>query len=115
MATISPVRSSPARNIEQILWETLTESDTAGSVLPASVLSLFGSVQVIGTFGGATVVFQGSNDGTNWVNLNDKDGNAISLSAAGAAEFSTAMLYLRPSASGGSSQDIDVYVIMRNQ
>ena len=37
MATITPVRSSPAHNIEKIFWETLTEADTADSVIPAGL------------------------------------------------------------------------------
>lgn len=116
MATINPVRSSPANNIEQVLWTTLTEEDTAASVLPGSLAGVVGSVQVIGTFAGATVVWQGSNDGTNWWNLKDTSGTAISFTAAGGADFSTAALYVRPSASGGGgTQDLDVYMILRSQ
>lgn len=115
MATISPVdsviRSNSGLNI--VTWKTLTESDTAAAYSPNSLEPIVGCVQVIGTFGGATVILQGSNDGTNWVGLKDTSGTAISLTAAGAAEFSTAMVYIRPSASGGSSQDLDIIVSLR--
>lgn len=116
MATISPVRSKPAGNgIEQILWTTLTEADTAASIIPSCLASVVGSVQFVGTFGGATIVLQGSNDGTNWWTLKSTSGDDISATAAGGFDFSTAALYVRPSASGGSSQDLDVYMILRSQ
>lgn len=112
MATITPVRSSPAWNIEKIFWETLTENDTATAVVPAGRIR--GSVQVTGTFGSATVVLQGSNDGTNYATLEDNAGNAISLTAAGLADFSADCLQIRPSASGGTGQDVDITVILRH-
>lgn len=114
MATITPETNNIAPGVNTVTWETLTEADTGAAFAPGSTDPLAGSVQVIGTFGGATVILQGSNDGTNWVGLNDVAGNAISLTAAGAAEFSTAMAYIRPSASGGSSQDVDVIVSLRS-
>ena len=115
MATINPTLiSNSAPGVEVALWETLTESDTAAAYAPGSLLPLVGSLQVVGTFGGGTIVFQGSNDGTNWVSLNDTSGDAITLTAAGAAEFSTAMRYIRPAASvAGTGRDVDVYMVLR--
>lgn len=115
MATIAAVRSSPGPNIEQAFWEALTENDTATRITPAGVASFFASVQVTGAFGGATVVLQGSNDGSNWINLSDVDGSAISITGAGGVQFNSAYLYLRPFASGGTSQDVDITLIMRTQ
>lgn len=114
MATISHVRSQPAGNgIEKVFWETLTEADTATAVIPSATAPAIASVQVTGTFGGATVVLQGSNDGTNYFTLKDTAGSDISLTAAGGADFSVGCLQIRPSASGGSSQDVDITVIFR--
>lgn len=114
MATISPVRSKPAGNgIAKVLWETLTESDTAAADVPSSTEPVVASVQVTGTFGGATVVLQGSNDGSTYFTLKDTAGSDISFTAAGAADFSVGCLQIRPSASGGSGQDVDVTVIYR--
>ena len=114
MATISPVRSQPAGyGVEKVLWETLTENDTASAIIPSSTAPVVGSVQVTGTFGSATVVLQGSNDGSNFFTLNGTDGNAISLTAAGGADFSVGCLHIRPSASGGTGQDVDITVIFR--
>lgn len=115
MATITPVRSSPSVNIEQVFWETLTTADTATSVIPQGVSGAVGSIQVTGTFGSGTCVLQASNDGSNWVTVKDTAGNDVSFTSAGMADFSTAALYLRPSTSGGTSDDLDVTVILRSQ
>lgn len=115
MATVNPVRSSPAHNVEKVLWEGIATGDTITEDLPGSLSPAFGSVQITGTFGGATVTLTGSNDGTNFVTLKDKAGTAISMTSAGAAEFSTAMVYLKPGITGGTSDDVDVTVSFRNQ
>lgn len=99
----------------QVVWEQITEADTGAAYTCLSTQGVLGAVQVIGTMGGATVAMQASNDGTNWWNLKDTSGTEIGLTAAGGADFSTAALYVRPSPSGGSSQDLDVYLIMRSQ
>ena len=113
MAAIAPVPANLAPGVEQILWETLTESDTATAQLTGGIGPAIGSVQFVGTFGSATVVLQGSNDNSNWVTLQDFEGAPISFAVTGAADFSTAMAYIRPSATGGSSQDLDVYLVTR--
>lgn len=94
-------------------WTPVTESDTVSYATIGGVGTLAGSIQVSGTFGGSAVVLQGSNDATNWADLNDTSGSAISLTAAGAAEFSTAMAYIRPSISGGTSQSLTITVSAR--
>lgn len=114
MATINPTpQSTGVPGTTTIKWETLTENDSAAEHAPGGYEPAIGNVQVVGTFGGATVNFQGSNDGTNWVNLSDTQGTEISLTATGAADFSSAMLYFKPVAASGSSQDIDVIVNFR--
>lgn len=114
MATIA-VQSGFAKGqgCEIIRWETLTQADEAESFHPAGLSPLAGSVQVVGTFGGATAALEGSNDNVNWVNLADTGGTEIGLTAAGAAEFSTAMAYIRPATTGGAGQDVDVIVTLR--
>lgn len=112
MATIKKQYSGEYGNLE-ISWETLTESDTAEAWDPSGGEALIAGVQFTGTFGGATVVLQGSWDGTNYVTLNDSSGAPISMASAGAAEFSTTAKKIRPSASGGTSQDVDTTIIAR--
>lgn len=111
MATYST--DGPIGSARFAKWEALATGDTATTHTLEGTTGLLGSFQAFGTFGGATVILQGSNDGTNWVALSDPSGTAISLTAAGAFEFSTAMAYIRPSISGGSSDDVDVVVVTR--
>lgn len=96
-------------------WATLTSANAAGSAYqPERTRASVAAVQFTGTFDSATAVLQGSNDGTNWVTLSDVFGLNVSFTAAGYAEISTAMAYLRPSTSGGGgSQDIDCILIAR--
>ena len=119
MADITPVlqQATAATAGSVYLWETLTDTDANGSsIQPVSNMAEFGTVTITGTFAAATVVLQGSNDGTNWFTVIDRYGSAISFAAAGYAEVSTAFKYLRPSTSGGGgTQDIDVILTLRGR
>lgn len=54
-------------------------------------------IQATGTFGGATVTMQGSNDGTNWFTCNNVAGStAASLTAAGGMQIIERPRYMRP-------------------
>lgn len=102
------------KGLHKTVWTPLTAAnavgDTAGPELGADR-----TVAVTGTFNSATVVIQGSLDGTNFFTLNDFQGSAISCTAAcleGIAEF---VPYIRPSTSGGGgSQSITVTIFYRN-
>lgn len=114
MTAIAAVPSKPVDGVDKHLWETVTESDTATAVLSGGTRPVAGSVQMVGTWGGATGVLQGSNDGgTTWADLNDTTGTAISLTADGYAEFTSAAIHLRVSFSGGTGQDLDVHLSLR--
>lgn len=114
MAAITPVESSQGINIAQVFWETLTDADTGTAHQPAGLSGCFGAVQFVGTIGTA-VTLEVSNDGTNFVTLNDKDGTAISTGTSGAMfEFSTAARFIRPGSPTGTS-DVDVTLILRSQ
>ena len=59
-------------------------------------------IQVAGTFGaGGTVLIEGSNNGVDWATLNDTNGVALSLTAAGLRQMSEAPLLIRPRVSAG--------------
>lgn len=90
------------------LWETLTATDT-GEPLYLGRGGAQIAVQVTGTFGG-TVSLQGTIDGSTWFDLTSgPGGEAISFTAAGYAEISTAVWAIRPSGGSGVS-DVDVYI-----
>lgn len=90
-------------------WEALGNADDGAPVSIGYAADI--TAQVIGTFGGATVVFEGSNDGTNWVTLTAKGGTSgISLTAAGMKSANETPAYIRPKTSGGTGTDVDVIV-----
>jgi hypothetical protein len=99
-----PLISNPNKTFA---WETLTASDT-GEPLTTSRGPIISTVQATGTFGG-TVSLQGTINGTDWFTLEDKNGDAIEFTAAGAAEFSSAVRKVRPIAGSGVS-DVDVFL-----
>lgn len=70
------------------------------------------SVAVTGTFGGATVVIQGSNDNVNFVTLNDKTATPVALSfaAAGFKDIRELPTYIRASTSGGAGTAVVVTI-----
>lgn len=108
MAVISPTRSE-AGHYDVWAWTGVTENDTFGT-LPQDSASRNITMQVSGTFGGSTVIVQASNNSDFAVitGLSDLTGTAISLTAAGAAQINYAWPYIRPSASGGTSQSLTV-------
>jgi hypothetical protein len=69
------------------------------------------SVQVSGTFGGATAVLQGSNDGVTWNTLTDPQGNALSFTAGGLEAVLELTRYVRPSVSGGDGTTSVAFVL----
>lgn len=102
-----------------VLWEGVTESDTC---LPVTVDSVQDkTVQVLGTFGAATVILQGTlqprlahTESPTYFSLSDSTGTTISLTAAGGVEVLEAVHRIRPSASGGTGQDLDIYLYCAN-
>lgn len=109
---LSVTSSIPAPGVELWVYDNLDTADTSPTVIKSGSFStLSGFIQVVGTFGGATVKLQGSNDGTNWIDLTDPLGTTIGIDAAGGKEFSTAALYIRPLAVSGTG---DVYITLRS-
>lgn len=113
MATIIPTTVEEQIRAAAYRWTDYSTADTSTPIKVQNMQGLAGSVQVTGTFGSATITLQASNDGTNYVTLKDSAGTAISFTAAGMAEFSTAALYLKPTSSGGTADNVTVTVILR--
>jgi len=96
-----------------VTWTPLTSANATGDAveMPGSHIR---SVQIDGTFDSATVVMQGSNDGTTWFTLTDPQGNAISKTAGALEQIQELTRYIRPSMSGGTgSQSISVRVLLK--
>ena len=92
-----------------ITWPNLGNADV-GQAYETKWHRDFCVTVVAPTYGSATIVLQGSNDGTNWVTLNDPQGNAISFTT-GTPKLEQLLevpRYIRPSTSGGTGTDITV-------
>lgn len=72
----------------------------------------FGSVQIAGTFGGAAVSLEVSNDGERWQPLADMEGDMIAVSAEDMVEISTAAAFIRPKTTGGSGTAVTVTLVL---
>jgi hypothetical protein len=92
-----------------ITWETLGNADDGGAFALPFAADI--TAQAIGTFGGATVKLQGSNDGANWFDLTKRGGTAAaSFTSAGGASANENPAFIRPVTSGGTGTDVDVIV-----
>lgn len=113
MATVTPTENGPIGSARVITWADCATGDTINSATLENMQGGVGAVQLSGTWGGATVVLQVSNDGSTWATMKDVNGASISATDDAFHEFSTAGVYIRPSSSGGSSDAVDVVVALR--
>lgn len=115
MATINPTIQkdfiSDDGSVVLATWTPVTESDTCQAVEFSQYPDR--CMQVVGTFGGATAILQGSNDGTNWFPIKNVQGTALSMAAAGGQQAAEGPRFMRPSASGGAAQSLTFTLFMR--
>lgn len=115
MAVITPTvtRITPGVDAWLITWASIGDSDTCTAVaMPEGNEK---SVQISGTFNSATIVFQGSNNGSDYATLTDPQGNAISKTAAAIEAVSEHTRYIKPATSGGTSSAVTVTVLVKGQ
>ena len=83
-------------------WTGMTTGDVGGGVPVAYSADLTG--QVSGTFGGATITWQGSNDNTNWHPLTRRSvGTDMAFTSAAVHTANENPAWIRPSVTGGTS------------
>jgi len=73
------------------------------------------SIQVVGTFGGATVTIQGSNmiDSPTYATLNDITEMPLTITSAGIKQILENTYWVRPIISGaGATTNLDVYLLV---
>jgi hypothetical protein len=100
MATIEVSRTATGTSAAFVAsWTPLAQGDS-GQALPHSQYS-DKSVQVFGTFGGASVAVEGSNNGTVWATLTDPQGNDLLITAAKIEMVTEATAFIRPRVVGG--------------
>lgn len=103
MATRSSVTTFPfetSLDVAVTTWDGLLANDDGEPVRLAVYSDR--SIQVVGTFGGASVTIGGSNDGVNYVALTDTAGNPLTLSVAGLKQIVELPVFLKPRVFGGS-------------
>jgi hypothetical protein len=111
MATVFPtVLERPAQSY-LAQWVGMTTGDVGDRI--DYVGHADRTVQVVGTFGGATVTLQGSLDGANWATLNDAQGQPIEITAARIEAVTEMVLFIRPIVTGGSGANVTVLLMMR--
>lgn len=116
MAEIIPVAEniSDDGSVQKVTWSTLTTTNITGTPVQ---LSKFGdkTVSVTGVLGvGGTLKIQGSNDNTNWFDLTDPQGNALSFTALGMEAITENPMYIMPKVSAGNgTTNFDVIMIAR--
>ena len=116
MATVSPAFDfvqAQAAKVPRVTWADIVTGDTLVSFPVAAQAAVAGAVQFGGTFGGATIGLQVSNDGTTFFDMKDLGGTVVAATAAGLFEFTTAAMYIRPVVTGGAANAIDVTVVLR--
>ena len=117
MATIAAtVDATFTENATKVTWTSLVAASLNGEPIPENWSDFSDrSVQVIGTFGGATVTMQGSNDGgTTWNTLNDAFGTALTFTAGGIKQVTEVCGHMRPLVSSASgTTDLTVLCIAR--
>jgi len=80
-------------------WANLAQNDIGAAIGNSQYADR--SFQVAGTFGGASVSIEGTNDGANWATLTDPQGNALTFTSAKIEMVSEATLRIRPKVTGG--------------
>lgn len=115
MPTVNPTITRVGDHVVKFAW-TLSQANPDGAPVGKQFADYIDrSVQIRGTFDSGTVIWQGSNDESNYQTCTDPQGNAISRTADGTTEQVTEVNALqRPNSSGGgASQAVVVTLIAR--
>jgi hypothetical protein len=86
-------RTEHAGNSYMASWTLTTADHTGDSYEHPGAADR--TVQASGTFGGATVAIEGSNNGSTWSPLTDPGGTAITFTSAGIEAIAENPLYVR--------------------
>lgn len=114
MATVSPVVNLSITDAPRYVWEALATGDTINALKLSGTGARRAAVQIFGTLGGATIKMQASNDGVNFYDIKDIHNTAVSTAAAAIFEFTSSAVYIKPAITGGSGDDVDVILFMRD-
>jgi len=110
---IAPTLGNPVRGVWLIKWTGLHSTNDTGAPFACSNYA-DKSIQVVGTFGGATVTIQGSNvvDSPVYATLNDGVGTALTFTSAGIKQILENTYWIRPYITGADANtNLDVYLL----
>lgn len=113
MATVSPVVKRTAEGTPYVIWEGIVTGDTIEAFALPEQWGLAGSVQISGTFGGATVKLQHGNDNATWFDARDVVSSLVTATADAIFEISLSSAYFRPAIASGSGNDVDIIMVLR--
>lgn len=102
MATVTPVTTFPfetSLDVAVTTWSPLAADDDGGPVRLAVYSDR--SIQVSGTFGGASVTIGGSNDGETYHALTDPNGDTLTLTTGTLRTIVELPIFLKPRVFGG--------------
>jgi len=109
---VIPSTTSQVRGVRLVEWQLTRDGDTGLQVsLPNYPIK---SVQVKGSFSGATVTIQGSNATTpSWVTLNDAGGTALTFTSGAVKQIRENTYWIRPIVTGGdaNTSSIEIYLL----
>lgn len=114
MATVKATVDWSVSNDNSVIVLTWSGMAASGDVGDAQSFAAYSDKTFIvtGTFTGTpTVAIEGSNDGTNWVTLSNRQGTAMTFTAAGMNTSQDRPVYVRPrmtAGSGGASVAVSV-------
>ncbi len=105
-ATLTDVSPNGDGSAMLVVWAAVTNADTWAAIKMPGFTAR--SISVQGTFDSATIVINGSIDGTNYTGLTNMAGTAISRTTAAVVGVSEAVLYYQPATSGGGGSQSSV-------
>lgn len=116
MATVNPTIRYVGNDTVVFTW-TLTNADNDGAPIgPNHSDYADRTVQAAGTFGGATVAIQGSNDdGVTWFTVDDPQGTDLTMTTAGGKAIIEVTERMRPLLTGGAASSVTVSMICLRQ
>lgn len=109
--TVTNTDLSGDGSVRIVTWSAGATGDSGSAVESAAWADR--CVHVTGTFGGATVAIQGSNDGSDWQTLNNAQGTAATFTAAGLKQIVEVPRFMRPTVTGGAASAIKVVLVAR--
>lgn len=94
-----------------VQWDSMGNTDIGKPLEMSGTKAL--SVQVVGTFGGATTRVTGSNDGTTFSVLTDPQGHELSFTSPSLGSIQEVTRFIRPETTGGTDTSVSVHLFLQ--